>query len=412
MDLFLTRIYINKVFHLEDIDIEIDQSEKKHLILTGKNGSGKTSVLRALANFLQRFIESHSIDFLDRDKLIDVWQNQCDRLKEQGRQDSAEFINAENSVKTFKKEKQEVYRQINPTFSNAVEFFRQLKVGDFLLVFYEANRITKVSVPKNPEKPNLKPVNQIRDNKQGEFLKFLVDLKIQEALARNENHIIEANKIKDWFDNFTLLLNDLFTGEPVALDFNYKDYSFTIRQGKKNFGFNELADGYSAIIDIIADLILKMQHPDSLTRAYEKQGIVLIDEIETHLHLELQKVILPMLTRVFPNIQFIVTTHSPFVLNSLKNCVAFDLEKQQRLDDLTEYSYEALAEGYFDVTTSSSFLQSRLNRYKKLALKGSLDIVEDMELNKLEKELDSLKDNIVAPSDIYGEYLQIKLKMK
>jgi hypothetical protein len=302
--------------------------------------------------------------------------------------------------------------KISSFFSNISGIFRLLKKGEFVLAFYEADRRTEVFVPQSPEKPNLKSVNYIKESKQGEFLKFLVDLKFQEALARNENHLDEANKIKDWFDSFTELLNDLFAGEPISLDFNYKDYSFTIRQGKKNFGFNELADGYSAIIDIIADLILKMQQSGSLTRAYEKQGIVLIDEIETHLHLELQKTILPMLTRVFPNIQFIVTTHSPFVLNSLKNSIAFDLEKQQRLDDLTEYSYEALAEGYFNVTSGSSFLQSRLNRYKELASREILDVAEEMEIKKLEKILDSLKDNAVAPSDIYGEYLQTKLKMK
>lgn len=389
MDLFLTRIHINKVFHLENIDIEIDEQEKKHLILTGKNGSGKTSVLRALANFLQR-IKDWDIDVIS-DHISDL--NQI--------------------IFHYKGSSTKVYREeINPSFSNLLELAKKEKEDEFILTFYEANRKILVAAPKTPEKPNLERVNRIWDSKQGEFLKFLIDLKIQEALARNENDIKEANKIKCWFDSFTELLNDLFAGEPVSLDFNYKDYSFTIRQGKKSFGFNELADGYSAIIDIIADLILRMQQTGSLTRAYEKQGIVLIDEIETHLHLELQKAILPMLTRVFPNIQFIVTTHSPFVLNSLKNSVAFDLEKQQRLDDLTEYSYEALAEGYFNVTTGSSFLQSRLNRYKELAGREILDVAEEMEITKLEKVLDSLKDNVVAPSDIYGEYLQTKLKMK
>ncbi|MDX9883028.1 MAG: AAA family ATPase [Prolixibacteraceae bacterium] len=58
MDLFLTRIHINKVFHLENIEIEIDELEKKHLILTGKNGSGKTSVLEAIADFLQMIINN------------------------------------------------------------------------------------------------------------------------------------------------------------------------------------------------------------------------------------------------------------------------------------------------------------------------------------------------------------------
>lgn len=52
--------------------------------------------------------------------------------------------------------------------------------------------------------------------------------------------------------------------------------------------------------------------------------------------------------------------HSPFVLNSIPNAVAYDLEKSLRLENLTEYSYEALTEGYFKVETDSSFLLNKL----------------------------------------------------
>lgn len=65
---------------------------------------------------------------------------------------------------------------------------------------------------------------------------------------------------------------------------------------------------------------------------YNAQGIVLIDELETHLHIELQKKILPFLTKFFPNIQFIVTTHSPYILNSISNAKAYDLEKHVELE--------------------------------------------------------------------------------
>ena len=53
--------------------------------------------------------------------------------------------------------------------------------------------------------------------------------------------------------------------------------------------FTQMSAGYNAALDIIADLVFKMQHEDKIVRAYDMAGIVLIDEIETHLHLELQK---------------------------------------------------------------------------------------------------------------------------
>ena len=51
-DIFIKNIHINKVRHLENIDIPISETERKHLILTGKNGSGKTSVLLEIKNWL------------------------------------------------------------------------------------------------------------------------------------------------------------------------------------------------------------------------------------------------------------------------------------------------------------------------------------------------------------------------
>jgi recombinational DNA repair ATPase RecF len=47
-ELFITKIHIGKVRHLENIDIALSDSERKHLILTGKNGSGKSSLLEAI----------------------------------------------------------------------------------------------------------------------------------------------------------------------------------------------------------------------------------------------------------------------------------------------------------------------------------------------------------------------------
>ena len=56
---FLTDIEIRKVRHLENISIPLDKNERKHLILTGKNGSGKTSVLEAVVKYIQSFLGEH-----------------------------------------------------------------------------------------------------------------------------------------------------------------------------------------------------------------------------------------------------------------------------------------------------------------------------------------------------------------
>lgn len=87
---------------------------------------------------------------------------------------------------------------------------------------------------------------------------------------------------------------------------------------------------------------------------FDMQGVVLIDEIETHLHLELQKRILKILLTIFPRIQFIVTTHSPFILSSLENATIYDLEKKLVVENgLANLPYEGIVEGYFKADSLS-----------------------------------------------------------
>lgn len=363
MDYFLTNIKVNKVFHLENFNIPIDEKEKKHLIITGKNGSGKTVLLNAILEYLSAL------------KGIAIYSHFRDMKK------------------------------VEVSFNQDINFNPIHKV-DMLFAFYEAERISQMQEVASPIKPDLHPTYNLKDKKVSEFLKFLVDYKIQEALARNEHQFEDADKINQWFIEFEKLLQSIFEDKSLKLIFNYKDYSFKIQTDGKEFKFTELSAGYSAVIDIVTDLILKMQTPDTLVRAYEKQGIVLIDEIETHLHLGLQRIILPLLTHIFPNIQFIVTTHSPFILNSLPNAVAFDLERKESISDLTDYSYEALAEGYFGVRSDSSYLQIKLDTLKALVQKTELTTSDKIELEELINEFDQISD-IVAPA-IKSEYYDIK----
>ena len=141
---------------------------------------------------------------------------------------------------------------------------------------------------------------------------------------------------------------------------------------------------------------------------FEMPGIVLIDEIETHLHLELQKRILDLLTTIFPNIQFIVSTHSPFILNSLENVVIYDLENHLLVEDgLTDVPYDGIVEGYFNVDKMSAMLREKYERYKMLVRKKNLSDEDIAEIAKLEMFLDEIPDYLAL--NISTEYKGLKL---
>ena len=395
---YIHKIHINKIRHLQNIDIPIENDTYPHLILTGKNGSGKTSVLEAVANHLQNIANDPYKDFLSIEQRIKYYQDQLNN--------GNNSVDNERSLENNKKQYASYFGEVKIDFYNIDDFISKYQKGNFIIAFYQANRKVIINEPLNPTKPAIKEVWSTKEMATKEFLNFLSDLKIQEALARNEKLDHEADLINTWFVDFGKLLKKVFQDEALQLLFNYKDYSFQILTQGKTFKFTEMSDGFAAVLEIIIDLILKMQRKDSLTRAYEQEGIVLIDEVETHLHLELQRLVLPLLTQLFPNIQFIVTTHSPFVLNSIGNAVAFDLEHQQLVDDLTEYSYESLAEGYFGVRTSSSYTEMHLERFKELLKKETLLSSEKNELKNLISDFDKISE-VVSPL-VVGAYLQLK----
>ena len=138
------------------------------------------------------------------------------------------------------------------------------------------------------------------------------------------------------------------------------------------------------------------------------EGVVLIDELETHLHVELQSKILSFLTEFFPRIQFIITTHSAYILNSISNACIYDLEKQVRFADFSSYSADEIAEGYFDAQNYSATMQDKILRYQHLVKQEELSDSEKAERAQLRIELKTA--NKLLEEDISDEFNRIEEK--
>ena len=86
--------------------------------------------------------------------------------------------------------------------------------------------------------------------------------------------------------------------------------------------WSELSDGYHAFIALVADIARRavmLNQFDGVDAPARVEGVVLIDELDLHLHPRWQRVALPSLRKAFPRLQLIVTTHSPQVLSSAEN---------------------------------------------------------------------------------------------
>lgn len=384
-EIFIQKIKIDEVRNIKNFEIPLDDNNKKNLIITGKNGSGKTSLLRELKVFLNNVISGKFRAYSSQLKSLEFWRNRkkellnaSDTENQDLNESESQIIGLENWLASFGKVKIE--------FNNSTIISDKYKSGDFIIAFFEAKRNMSLNTPTGINKINIKTVYGIEEKAGQEFIQYIVNLKADRSFAKDDNDIDTVEKIDQWFDVFEESLFKLFGTNDISLQFDRKLYNFNlVEEGKESYNLNQLSDGFSAILNIVTELIMRMEAHQ--TKSYDVQGIVLIDEIETHLHIELQKKVLPFLTAFFPKIQFIVTTHSPFVLSSIENAVISDLEKKIVTSDLSGYSYDTLVESYFNSDKYSNILKKYVEEYEVLMSLEDLDEEQKEKLFELKQYL-------------------------
>jgi len=131
----------------------------------------------------------------------------------------------------------------------------------------------------------------------------------------------------------------------VKFDFNYDSVFLDFEYERSSISFANLSDGFRCVVSMVADMARRISvlNPDLGLEALEKTpGVVLIDELDLYLHPEWQRRIVGDLKKVFPALQFIVTTHSPFIIQSAEPGEALDLERcQGATDDSSQVGFFA-----------------------------------------------------------------------
>ncbi|NDV56722.1 AAA family ATPase [Bacteroides sp. 519] len=383
-NVFITNITVGESRNLKDFTIPLSDNEKKHLIITGKNGSGKTSLINDINRVLELYI------FNGYQKYDENIERQINCKKELDRLENSpvDTVNRDKDIKIYKEAIIQTERFLSPfekidiSFSDKKILHNALDSNNFTLALFDAKRNSVLTTPKGISKIELKKSYKSEEHANQFFIQYIVNLKAERSFARDDGDNETVKTIDNWFHFFEEKLRYIFDAPTLKLIFDRKNYNFTINEDSKiPYTLNQLSDGYSAIISIITELILRMEALNS--KNYEIEGVVLIDEIETHLHVDLQKKVLPFLTSFFPKIQFIVTTHSPFILSSISDAVICDLESKIITEDLTGYSYEALIESYFNSDKYSIDLKDKLHKYELLMSKEELSDIENNEKQEL-----------------------------
>ncbi|MGX7688981.1 AAA family ATPase [Flectobacillus roseus] len=148
--------------------------------------------------------------------------------------------------------------------------------------------------------------------------------------------------------------------------------------------FDQLAAGYKNILNMIGDMVFRLSQVQTDVNEYsDLMGVVLIDEIELHLHPKYQKLFVEKLTELFPKIQFIVSTHSPIpLLGAPANSVIINVTRTKE-----EGIQAKLLDIDFSVLTPNTILSSPIF--------GFQDLIPDSKSN----------EKMVRTEDTYKEVL-------
>lgn len=274
-----------------------------------------------------------------------------------------------------------------------------------LAVYYSVNRASLV-IPRSSGKHSMSTqkaaYERALNGDRIDLKNFIALYNYQKSEALNRENINKTieNAIYSLMYGFTSLE---VLSEPKP--------TLKLKKGNEVLDVSDMSDGERNVLAMTIDLArrLAIANPESENPLQEGKAVVLIDEIELHLHPKWQRTILSCLLKTFPNCQFIVTTHSPQILGEVEaRCIRYlsrDTEGKVICDIQTE-SYGK---------TSDRILEELMNvrsRNDKVA-DQILDLFRKIEWGQIKESkviLEELKKYIPSESDIIRAEFLIKHK--
>lgn len=393
----INNVHVKNYSCFDDLAFDLDD---RLTVFVGKNGSGKTSLLNALSLFSIFFEKgiNQGIKLKDFQNKIKIGADIKDF-----------FLNGTIGITDtlfdirFHKVLTNLYHFIvtdkNSTLAKDFTDF-SLNHGKVPFVYYTSKRVLpdnttvktlheKIS-PESAFLNNTSPQIDFtasaswflqKDNEEGRYVRDKGDLlyKIPELQAVRD---AISQSLGDY-------INPRMIGTPPELVVYKKED----KECKYPFNVNQLSDGYRTMLALIMDLArrLAVANADSFIKqgksVLHSYAIVLIDEVELHLHPSWQQNVLISLLKIFPNVQFIVTTHSPQVISSIKpESIRLLNNNKVELPSADTYGAESkhILQDIFGVSSRAPETEAKqiLDKYWKLLNKGEYDTEEALEYRK------------------------------
>lgn len=407
----IKHITIDNYRILKHVDIDFESNMN---VFIGINGAGKSTILHAIRILMSWFIarmqakKGRGLSITDND--ITHGEDFCKLA-----------ISFDNDIKWMLYKRRSAIRKSQTEKSDLSEmnsfitsFYDSFLTKDGtlthvpMIAYYGVDRAV-TDVPTDvSSKHLLNPIdvyNGFGDEKLNfrfffEWFKEKEDIENEEY--RNNNGAFEADR---QLEAVRLALESALP-EYKHLRIRRNPMAILIDKNGEEFNFEELSDGEKCYITLIGDIARKLAMASPQTsNSLNEPGIVFIDEIDLHLHPSWQQNVIENLNHAFPHVQFIITTHSPFIISSTKKSesnkiVVLDNGNLQTVNhDVYGASVEDILLGVFGLkTVRNTEVQKRIDNIWLSLRSPSYD------KQSVASEIKWLRDNMDTTDNVFAQF--------
>lgn len=333
-------------------------------IIAGVNGRGKTAILDGLATLLSRLLPQISPAYrgFRTISLSDI--HYCSEEA----QLVARMLCVDTPIEFKLKYNKERKRQRPTQLPPAVREHVKAVYGDPeraddqapLVVYYTTDRAgyrLPRKLPIDIPKDQAIAYSGALSNRLVDYKDFMARYRLWslESVEADEKTAMGAKRAIKAFNTALEVFLDGFSDLEVLED----PFRLIIKKDDCPLSLGQLSDGERSFLAILSDLVRRLVLANPLLDdPLQGAGVVLIDELELHLHPKWQREVVEKLRRTFPNIQFITTTHSPFVIQALRPGELINLDPEE-FSEYSEKSIEDIAENVMGIE-----LPQKSERYK------------------------------------------------
>lgn len=419
----IRQLKLENLGRFQSLDIDFaptDTVTSNVTVLIGNNGAGKTSILKSLATSLSWFVARLRSDKGSGNPFPEevILNGMLTATSEILLQDQGTKFNW-SLAKTRSGRKGTRQSQLNEASKLADEYRRYLAEKDTaslpLIAFYPVERVVLDIPLKIKDKHTFQQLDGYDNalNQGVDFRRFF------EWFREREDSENETALPTDVLKELEKMLIPELWQKLQQLQASSRDRQLTaVRTAITNFmpGFEnlkvrrkprlhmsidkegqtlnvlQLSQGEKSLMALVGDIArrLAMMNPD-LKNPLDGDGVVLIDEVDMHLHPQWARTIIDRLTNTFPNCQFVLTTHSPLVISDCKDVLVYSLDNGEVTKVPSQYGQDAnsVLLNVMDTYVRNEAVTKRLN--------DLLDLIQDRKLDEANVQLNNLADEL--PSD-------------